>query len=548
MDATTALDTGEGILDAVGAVYARTVADSAQLFRLAYEFATVSNEDATQHGHVLPGAERAVRIGGPGTPKVLEFAAADFGVRMQLGMVAAEHYLADALDVWHRLPLIAARVDAGEVKIPLVRQVAQQIRHLSVEAAAFVDAEMVESVDGRLPYSRFVDVLAGKVKAADPEVAEQREREAAERQFARKSRNTVEGMGTFVARAPVAWVVGFDASVDYLAQALQALGDGEDLEARRVKAFAILANPMQAIELLAAFAAKRSETADEPLPIDDSAPVNEPPADESGTDEPAEPSEATAGAMNDVTADADTEASDAAENSTSEPAEAESSPTEPELFRPSGFPAWLRDLVLGHRPGKGYRGVSWSKLLPRVQMFVHVARETLESGSGVTRFEGHGPLTLDYLRRQVAPFQHCTIREVIDLDGQEPVDAYEIPARHRRAVHLRTPADCFPFATTTGEVEIDHTVAYDPDGGEGQSSLDNYGPLGKRHHRAKTHGHWAVQQPFPGVYVWRDGCGRFYLVDHTGTRTTEQAKPKRAVKPVVIEIYRNPGFNWGLTA
>jgi len=510
MDATTALDTGEGILDAVGAAYARTVADNALMFRLAYEFATVNNEDATQHGRVLPGAERAVRIGGPGTPKVLEFAAADFGVRMQLGMVAAEHYLADALDVWHRLPLIAARVDAGEVKIPLVRQVAQQTRHLSVEAAAFVDAEMVESVDGRLPFSRFVDVLAGKVKAADPEVAEQREREAAERQFARKSRNTIEGMGTFVARAPVAWVVGFDASVDYLAQALQALGDGEDLEARRVKAFAILANPMQAIELLAAFAAKRSETADEPLPIDDSAPVDEPPADDPQVDEHAEP-------------------------------ETVESP-EPELFRPSGFPAWLRDLVLGHRPGKTYTGVSWSKLLPRVQMFVHVARETLESGSGVTRFEGHGPLTLDYLRRHVAPFQHCTIREVIDLEHQEPVDAYEIPARHRRAVHLRTPADCFPFATTTGEVEIDHTVAYDPDGGEGQSSLDNYGPLGKRHHRAKTHGHWAVQQPFPGVYVWRDGYGRFYLVDNTGTRTTDQARLKPTAKPVVIEIYRGQPF------
>jgi len=531
MDATAALDTGEGILDAVGAAYARTVADNALIFRLAFDFATVSNEDAMQHGRVLPGAERAVRIGGVGTPKVLEFAAADFGVRMQLGMVAAEHYLADALDVWHRLPLIAARVDAGEVKIPLVRQVAQQTRHLSVEAAGFVDAEMAESVDGRLAFSRFVDVLAGKVKAADPELAEQREREAAERQFARKSRNTVEGMGTFVARAPVAWVVGFDASVDYLAQALQALGDGEDLEARRVKAFAILANPMQAVELLAAFAAKRSETADEPLPIDEH------------RDE-----EVAAG--DDANDDSSEHTPDLSAASTADtPDDAPAQPTEPELFPPTGFPTWLRDLVLGHRPGKGYRGVSWSKLLPRVQMFVHVARETLEAGDGVTRWEGHGALTLDYLRRHVAPFQHCTIREVIDLDGQEPVDAYEIPARHRRAVHLRTPADCFPFATTTGEVEIDHTQAYDPTSGvAGQSSLDNYGPLGKRHHRVKTHGHWQVVQPFPGVYVWRDGYGRFHLVDHTGTRTAQQELAAPKSRPVYIEIYRTPGVNYVLTA
>ena len=38
------------------------------------------------------------------------------------------------------------------------------------------------------------------------------------------------------------------------------------------------------------------------------------------------------------------------------------------------------------------------------------------------------------------------------------------------------------------------------------------------HHRIKTHGRWQVQQPFPGIYVWRDPHGAFYLVDHTGTR------------------------------
>ena len=38
------------------------------------------------------------------------------------------------------------------------------------------------------------------------------------------------------------------------------------------------------------------------------------------------------------------------------------------------------------------------------------------------------------------------------------------------------------------------------------------------HHRIKTHGGWDVQQPFPGIYLWRDPHGGFYLVDHTGTR------------------------------
>jgi hypothetical protein len=38
------------------------------------------------------------------------------------------------------------------------------------------------------------------------------------------------------------------------------------------------------------------------------------------------------------------------------------------------------------------------------------------------------------------------------------------------------------------------------------------------HHRIKTHGGWQVQQPFPGIYLWRDPHGAMYLVDHTGTR------------------------------
>jgi hypothetical protein len=49
------------------------------------------------------------------------------------------------------------------------------------------------------------------------------------------------------------------------------------------------------------------------------------------------------------------------------------------------------------------------------------------------------------------------------------------------------------------------------------------------HHRIKTHGGWQVQQPFPGIYVWRDPHGEFYLVDHTGTRrintTQTQGRP-----------------------
>ena len=82
----------------------------------------------------------------------------------------------------------------------------------------------------------------------------------------------------------------------------------------------------------------------------------------------------------------------------------------------------------------------------------------------------------------------------------------------------------------------------------GQSRMGNYGPMGRFHHRVKTHGGWQVRQPFDGIYVWRDPHGHFYLVDHTGTRkvtppahrTAKPARPQDGRRPaLVVEFYRS---------
>jgi hypothetical protein len=129
---------------------------------------------------------------------------------------------------------------------------------------------------------------------------------------------------------------------------------------------------------------------------------------------------------------------------------------------------------------------------------------------------------------------------VLDLAGQAPVDAYEIPDRHRQAVQMMTPADIFPFSTCLSRnQEVDHTVPFDhgaAEGGSGQSRVGNYGPMTKPHHRIKTHGHWQIQQPFPGIYVWRDPYGAFFLVDHTGTRRVKGAQ-KTSVTTSRLETY-----------
>ncbi len=468
---------GEEILDAVESIHREQVEGSSTIFRCAAKFARIhagAAADAT--ARVLPGTERAVRLGGAGTPAVMEFAAAELGARMQMGSVAARYYLADALDVYHRLPLLAARVDAGEVKVSYARQVAKQTRHLSPEAAARVDASMAPVADGSLPWSRFCDRLEGRIVAADPEQAARREAEEAAREVARATRSSADGMKGFYLRAPTAWVVRLDATVAYLAAALKELGDRDDEDRRRVKACLILANPTQAVEVLAAVAGHRSGAGreDDPLPADDPLLV-------------------------------------------------------PQPFRPVDLPAWLRHQDRPAAPPTGPHrfALSWTKLLPAVWLYLHVARETVERDrGGVVRWEGEGPVSWAYVRDRIAPFHDVKLTPVLDLADQAPVDAYEIPDRHRRAVHLRTPADSFPYSSNTSRrVDIDHTEPYrapEP----GQSRPDNYTPLGRFHHRIKTHGRWLVKQPFAGVYVWRDPHGHLYLVDHTGTHKVTPPGPR----------------------
>jgi len=189
----------------------------------------------------------------------------------------------------------------------------------------------------------------------------------------------------------------------------------------------------------------------------------------------------------------------------------------------------------------------WSKLLPPLTLYVHVANETVRAGPGavgsVVRCEGEDPITWQFLHDRLKPLHALVVTPVLDLAGQTPVDAYEIPDRHRHAVHLRTPADCFPYSATVSRgLDIDHTRKWTA-GQPGMSRLDNYGPLGRFNHRVKTHGRWTVRQPFAGIYLWRDPHGQLYLVDHTGTH--KLTDPGQIAGPATdhdpdLEIYPHP--------
>jgi hypothetical protein len=155
-------------------------------------------------------------------------------------------------------------------------------------------------------------------------------------------------------------------------------------------------------------------------------------------------------------------------------------------------------------------------------LVIHVTESDFtRDARGVARFEGGGPITLAHAR-EVLGHANVTIRPVIDLAHQLPVDAYEFTGSLREAVFLRTPVDCFPYGVSTSRrMQIDHTDPYDEHGPPGQTRSGNGGPLTQRHHRIATHGRWRRTQPLPGVVVWQTPHRRFRVTDHTGTRTID---------------------------
>jgi hypothetical protein len=155
-------------------------------------------------------------------------------------------------------------------------------------------------------------------------------------------------------------------------------------------------------------------------------------------------------------------------------------------------------------------------------LYLHLHQNSFtRDATGVARFEGVGPVTAAQAIEILGDHCHVTIRPVIDIAHQAPVDGYETPAAMREALQLRNPTCVSPWATQQGRHrDAEHTVPYlDPDKGgpPGQTSMENLALIGRFPHRLKTHGRWRLKQPTPGTFLWRSPNGWYFYIDHTGT-------------------------------
>ena len=414
----------------------------------------------------LPGTQRPVRLGGDGTPTIGDFAPAELGCVLRLSDGSASRLIADALDLRHRLRLVWAAAQAGQVPAYQARHIARATRHLSLEQAGFVDHQ-VASCLGKVSWGRLHTLLEAAIIQADPTGAEQQAAAAAQERFVRLGRSNEHGLKLIIARATAGDAIWFKATIDRIADLLAKQGDADPVEIRRSTAIGILAQPAHALQLLCEH------------------------QDDNNWDGPEEP------------ADVDQElAADQIERELDQITMSDDTTH--------------RSLQISPPPFHPERA------RPRAVVYVHLAAEAFAAGTGIARVENVGPVLLGRLQTLLGEHSTINLKPVMDLPaGHIPVDSYEIPASLREQILLRNPADVFPYAAAVSRcIDVDHTIPYrspDDGGPPGQTRIGNLGPHIRRNHRLKTHGGWQVRQPEPGTWLWRSPHSWIYLVNARGT-------------------------------
>ena len=412
----------------------------------------------------LPGAEQLVVFGDDGCPQIGEFAVLELAARLGRDSAAVGHQIRDAQNLAYRFPNLFTQVKDQRLEFWQATKITRECRELTLEQARQVD-DALRNLEW-LSTGRVLRTVRGLIARVT------------QTQFAAtprlKKRTLItehdpRGFCTIYGRIAPTDGRYLELMLDRLCAIFERNGDDSPINERRAKALGLLAFPARALSLL-------QQSIDPDLFSE--FPVDAVPADEVG----------------------------------------------PEALRSSDASGRQVLHELHHTCGQIV--VDPEKLLPRATLHVHIAAGTLqqladgEEPSSVLRVEGIGPVLATQLKEMLGETR-LRVVPVIDPAGMAPFDGYEIPERMREAVTHRNPIEVFPGSARSARgCQLDHTTPYEfgPTSPPGQTAPANLGPLGQRVHRAKTHGHWHLEQDRPGEFVWESPLGHRYLVTPTGTR------------------------------
>jgi hypothetical protein len=205
-----------------------------------------AQDDFANHGFF---GDQPIPVAGEGAPLVAEFAAMELAAALGMSTDAGKAYVGRVLELACRLPRLLAKVEAGRVPVWRAFRIADQTMALPMAGAAYVDQHL-SPVAHSCSWAQLERLVEEAMVRYDPEAAEAKRREAAERRHFDVHKDRVSFDGT----VPIDGVVdledalALDEAVSRGAKQQAALGSTESLDVRRSKAVGDLARRQLAFD------------------------------------------------------------------------------------------------------------------------------------------------------------------------------------------------------------------------------------------------------------------------------------------------------------
>lgn len=187
-------------------------------------------------------AEAPVPLAGEGAPLIAEFCVEDMAAALGWSPDRCRRELAAALELEFRLPLVLARVRAGDLEVWRACKIAEQTSTLSAEAAAYVDAQLAPFVHktGPAAVERLIESAIARFM---PEYAAEIAERAADGRHVtiHHDQRSFSGTSYVEGELDFADAVDLETALQAGAESLKAGGSEDSLDVRRALALGVLA-------------------------------------------------------------------------------------------------------------------------------------------------------------------------------------------------------------------------------------------------------------------------------------------------------------------
>ena len=188
------------------------------------------------------GEDTGLALAGQGAPCVSEFAVIELATALSMTPDACRRYVGQVLEVRYRLPLIWARVTAGELAWWRAARIADHTPPLPNAGAAHVDRHLAP-VAHKVGVVQTERLCGEALDQFDPDQAEEKRRAAAEARHVEVHRHSAGRHGTIDLTATVDTADALDlaAAVAHAAAELTTGGCTDSLDVRRSMALGVIA-------------------------------------------------------------------------------------------------------------------------------------------------------------------------------------------------------------------------------------------------------------------------------------------------------------------